>query len=771
MSKSLVIVESPAKARTLKRYLGNNFDVKASVGHIRDLPVNRLGVDIEHDFKPQYVTIKGKAKIIADLKKSAKLADAIYLAPDPDREGEAIAWHIAESLKQAHKPIHRALFHELTRKAILAAIANSTAIDQKRFEAQQARRILDRLVGYQISPLLWAKVRRGLSAGRVQSVAVRMICEREQEILTFHPTEYWTIEEQLIGGEKGPFIAQLDLIAGQKAKITNQTEAEKIVTALQGLEHAVQEIDKKKRQRRPAPPFITSTLQQEANRKLRFTAKKTMTLAQKLYEGIELDSEGPTGLITYMRTDSIRVNDEAITKVRTFINDTLGADFLPAKPVAYKTAKSAQDAHEAIRPTDVSLTPEKLAARLDKDLLELYALIWKRFVASQMTPAVYDQTTIIIAAGSYRLKAVGSIMRFAGFMTLYVESADEEGRENGKMPGNKTKSHTEQEMQLPDLHAGDLLRVEEITPKQHFTQPPPRYNEATLVKALEENGVGRPSTYASIISTIVDKDYVRLAQRKFSPTDLGTLVNGLLVEHFPTVMNVEFTALMETSLDQVEEGAVDWLELLKKFYGPFSASLDEAQQRMKSVKQQAIPTEIKCKLCNGTMMIKWGRLGEFLACENYPECKHTQNFAKGEDGAIIPLEPAEVEKSGEVCEKCGRPMVYKHGRFGKFLACSGYPACKHIRPRSTGVACPEKGCGGEIVQKISKRGKPFYGCSRYPHCQFALWDKPVPRKCPRCGNQYLIEKSGKNSAPRLRCPISSCNYSTASATAADNDDT
>jgi len=770
MSKSLVIVESPAKARTLKRYLGKNFDVKASVGHIRDLPVNRLGVDIEHGFKPQYVTIKGKAKIITDLKKSAMQADAIYLAPDPDREGEAIAWHIADCLKAANKPIHRALFHELTKKAILAAITNSTAIDQKRFEAQQARRILDRLVGYQISPLLWKKVRRGLSAGRVQSVAVRMICEREEEILSFQPVEYWTIEEQLQGSGNGLFTAQLDKIAGKKAKITNQAEADQIVTALQGLEHAVQKIDKKKRQRRPAPPFITSTLQQEANRKLRFTAKKTMTLAQKLYEGIELGDDGPTGLITYMRTDSIRVNDDALQNVRSFIKGAFGDDYLPAKPVVYKTSKAAQDAHEAIRPTDVTLTPEKLAARLDKDLLSLYSLIWKRFVASQMASAVYDQTTISITAGDYLLKAVGTIMRFAGFMTLYVESSDEGGPDNGKTTAGKAMSDGSQEMQLPDLKSGDRLRVKAITPKQHFTQPPPRYNEATLVKALEENGVGRPSTYASIISTIVEKEYVRLEQRKFSPTDLGKLVNGLLVEHFPAVMNVEFTALMETSLDQVEEGQVDWLELLKKFYGPFSVSLEEAQQRMKSIKQQAIPTEITCKLCKGRMLIKWGRMGEFLACENYPECKHSQNFTRGADGEIIPLEPAEAEESGEVCEKCGRPMVYKQGRFGKFLACSGYPACRHIRPQSTGVTCPEKGCNGELVQKISKRGKPFYGCNRYPQCQFALWDKPVPRKCPLCDSLYLIEKSRKNSAPRLQCPNRSCSYST-TPVAAEKDDT
>jgi DNA topoisomerase-1 len=761
MTKSLVIVESPAKARTLKKYLGKDFDVKASVGHIRDLPVNRIGVDLKNDFQPQYVTIKGKTKIIADLKKSAKQADEIYLAPDPDREGEAIAWHIAHCLKGAKKPIHRALFHELTKKAILAAITNSTAINRKRFEAQQARRILDRLVGYQISPLLWKKVRRGLSAGRVQSVAVRMICEREEEILTFRPEEYWTIEEQLTRGDGAAFAAQLDRIGGKKAAIKNGTEAENIVTALKKADHLVEKIEKKKRQRHPAPPFITSTLQQDANRKLRFTAKKTMTLAQKLYEGIELGDQGPTGLITYMRTDSIRVNEEALTGVRNFIKDAYGNEFLPPKPIGYKTSKSAQDAHEAIRPTDVTLTPEKLANQLDKDLLALYTLIWKRFIASQMKPAVYDQTTIFITADAYRLKAVGSIMRFQGFMTLYVEATDDSTPQNGAKMSGKAEKSADSEVMLPNLDQGDQLQLIEIQPSQHFTQPPPRYNEATLVKALEENGVGRPSTYASIISTIVEKEYVLLEQRKFYPTDLGKLVNDLLVAHFPSIINVEFTAQMENDLDKVEEGEAEWLELLRKFYGPFEESLKKATTEMKSVKRQAEPTDIPCKLCNGKLMIKWGRMGEFLACENFPECKFTQNFTRGEDGTIIPLEPEMEEAPGETCEKCGRPMVYRHGRFGKFLACSGYPACKHIRSQTTGVACPEEGCTGEIVQKASKRGKVFYGCNRYPKCSFALWDMPVPQSCPLCGNPYLVVKQRKNSPPRLRCPSRSCKYSAA----------
>ncbi len=761
MSKSLVIVESPAKARTLKRYLGNNFDVKASVGHIRDLPVNKLGVEVDNKFKPQYVTIKGKSKIISDLKKAAKKADEVFLAPDPDREGEAIAWHIASCLKSAKKPIHRALFHELTKKAILTSLANSTEIDYKRFEAQQARRILDRLVGYQISPLLWKKVRRGLSAGRVQSVAVRMICEREQEIKIFEPEEYWTIEEHIASDDPSFFTAQLDQINGLKAKVKNQSEAEAIVTDLGRSEHTVHNVEHKKRHRKPAPPFITSTLQQDANRKLRFPAKKTMMLAQKLYEGIELGDEGPTGLITYMRTDSLRINDEALSSLRDYIQGNYGSKYIPNKPIKYKTSKSAQDAHEAIRPTDVTMTPEKLASRLDKDLLALYSLIWKRFVASQMSSAIYDQTAIYISAGKYRLKALGSIMRFPGFMTLYVESSDDSASEggNGKKKEAGHPPGNDKEMILPDLTSGDILKVLEIDPKQHFTQPPPRYNEASLVKALEENGVGRPSTYASIISTILDKEYVSQEQRKFIPTDLGILVNDLLVEHFPSIINVEFTASMENNLDRVEEGKVKWRDLLDKFYGSFRERLEEATQKMKSVKRQATPTTVKCKLCEGTMVIKWGRMGEFLACENFPDCKFTQNFKKDKDGTVIPVEPKESEASDEVCEKCGRPMVFKHGRFGKFLACSGYPECKHIHSQGIGVQCPNTGCDGEIVQKISKRGKIFYSCNRYPKCDFAVWDKPVDKKCPGCGAPFLLEKITKNSAPKLQCPEKSCGHS------------
>lgn len=750
MPKALVVVESPAKARTLKRYLGKNYNVMASVGHVRDLPVSKLGVDVSNDFNPQYVTIKGKAKIISALKKAAKEADEIYLAPDPDREGEAIAYHISHCLKSAGKPVHRALFHELTKKAILAAMENATEIDVSRFEAQQTRRILDRLVGYQISPLLWEKVRRGLSAGRVQSVAVRMIDDRERQIEAFDSEEYWTIDADLLGGKPPQFTARLEKISDKKARVGNSDESEAVLEKLHGATFDVSSIDKKKRQRRPSPPFITSTMQQDANRKLRFSAKKTMSLAQKLYEGIDLGDEGPTGLITYMRTDSTRVNDDALKAVRQHIMTAHGDAYLPAKAVRYKSSKGAQDAHEAIRPTDVTLTPEKLAPYLDKDLLNLYTLVWKRFVASQMSPAVYDQTAITVKAGDCELRASGSVMRFLGFMSLYVEAVDENG--NGK-----SVEQTGEDIALPDLKKGDRLQLNDLRAEQHFTQPPPRFNEASLVKALEENGVGRPSTYAAIISTILDKEYVRLEKRKFYPTDLGRLVTELLVAHFPDIMDVEFTASMESGLDKVEEGKVKWLQLLKEFYQPFEQTLAAAKKSMRSVKK-GVSTGLSCPLCSGNLMIKLGKMGEFLACENYPECKHTQNFRKDKDGKIVPVDREQPEESGEVCEKCGRPMVYKHGRFGRFLACSGYPECRHIRPMTLGVDCPEKDCDGELVQKFSRKGKVFYSCNRYPECKYALWDKPVKKQCPSCNFPFLLEKHTKAKGAFLKCANESCKY-------------
>ena len=759
MSKSLIIVESPAKARTLQRYLGKSFNVMASVGHVRDLPVKTLGVDVENDFAPQYVTIRGKSKILNQLKNAAQEADIIYLAPDPDREGEAIAFHIAEALKNSKKPVKRVLFHELTKKAILSAIDNAAELNHSLFDAQQTRRILDRLVGYQISPLLWEKVRRGLSAGRVQSVAVRMICERDAEIEAFVPEEYWSVTANLEGKNPPPFLAQLDAVDGNKIKnkghkIGDQQTADSIVKELDERPFVVADIEKKRKQRRPAPPLITSSMQIDANRKLRFSAKKTMTLAQKLYEGIELGDEGPTGLITYMRTDSTRINDEALTQVRDHIKNNFGAEYLPATAIKYKTKSAAQDAHEAIRPTDVDNTPEKMASYLDKDMLALYTLIWKRFVACQMAPALFDHTTILLEVGRFTFKATGAVMHFLGFMKLYTEAEEETG--NGKKEG---QGKTGEDLQLPLLEKGDNLSVLEIIPKQHFTQPPPKYTEASLVKALEENGVGRPSTYASILFTIQEKEYVRLEQRKFEPTDLGKLVNELLVKHFPEVMNVEFTASMEKKLDKIEEGKTDWLKTLKDFYGPFKNTLENARVEMESVRKKLIPTDIPCKLCEGKMVIRWGKLGSFLACENFPDCKHTQDFKKGEDGSIIPIKREEPKESGDNCEKCGRPMVYKQGRYGTFLACSGYPECRHIKPPSTGVKCPEEGCAGEIVQKISKRGKVFYSCDQYPKCTFALWDKPIPETCPECGNPYLVEKQTKRDGLVVKCPNKECTYS------------
>jgi DNA topoisomerase-1 len=756
MSKSLIIVESPAKARTLQRYLGKSFTVKASVGHICDLPEKTLGVDVEHDFQPKYVTIRGKAKIITELRGAAQKADQIYLAPDPDREGEAIAWHIATTIEADQKPVRRVLFHELTKKAILAAIENATEIDQNKFEAQQARRILDRLVGYQISPLLWDKVRRGLSAGRVQSVAVRMVCEREQEIADFTSLEYWSITAELQQDGPPPFLAQLELVNGQKLTnkkdncIADEAAAQAIVADLRDCPFIIDKVSKKKTKRNPSPPFITSSLQIEANRKLRFSAKKTMMLAQRLYEGIAIGEDGPTGLITYMRTDSTRINDEALGQVRDYIRTAYGDKHLPATANIYRAKKSAQDAHEAIRPTDVAKTPESLAPHLEKDMLALYTLIWKRFVASQMAPAIYDQTSVTIEAGRYGFKAVGSIVRFLGFMTLYVESRDE----------SQTPQPADQDRDviLPDLKEGQGVELLKLGPGQHFTQPPPRYTEATLVKALEENGVGRPSTYAAILSTIQDKEYVKLEQRKFYPTDLGKLVNDLLVRHFPAIMNTEFTASMEQNLDRVEEGSVNWLRILHDFYGPFRQALEQAKSDMKSVKRSAVPTDVKCTLCGGVMVIKWGRKGEFLACENYPECKNTQDFKKDDEGNIVPVGKEEPLPSGAICEKCGLPLVYKNGRFGRFLACSGYPKCKHIPAEKTGVQCPEAGCGGELIKKISKKGKVFYSCNHYPKCSFAIWDKPVNQPCPDCQSPYLLEKENKKYGLHVKCPNDKCGY-------------
>ncbi len=759
----LVIVESPAKARTLKRYLGAKYDVKASVGHVKDLPAKKLGVDVANDFMPEYTVIRGKGKVLKELKSAASKVREIYLAPDPDREGEAIAWHIAEELKNKRKKqtFHRVLFHELTKKAIKEAMSNPGELDQNKFESQQARRILDRLVGYEISPLLWDKVRRGLSAGRVQSVAVRLICDREKEIRAFVPEEYWSVHAWLKADTPPLVKANVVSFKGKKLEIKDKEQADSIVSYLNQADFVVSNVEVKERRRRPLPPFITSTMQQEAARRLRFSARKTMTIAQHLYEGVDLGAEGPTGLITYMRTDSTRSASEAVNEARSFIKDNFEPAYLPSRPHAYKKGTHAQDAHEAIRPTSVMRTPESVASFLDADALALYTLIWKRFVASQMAPAVFEQTKIDIKAGDYILRATGTVEKFPGFLVLYQDIKAPNEKSKGQSSdtasnGNTASSDEDLGVLLPPLKKGDELGLDHVDARQHFTQPPPRYSEASLIKALEEKGIGRPSTYATILSTIRNKDYVRLDKGRFVPTELGMLVTELLISHFPEVMGVGFTAEMERELDLVEEGKVSWVDLLKRFYSPFNKSLEKAKEEMKSVKVDGVPTDLKCPKCGAPLVIKYGRSGEFLACSAYPDCKHTSDFKRDESGKIIPIESE--EKFVGVCDKCGRPMVVKKGRFGEFLACTGYPECKNTRPITTGVPCPVEGCTGELVKRRSRTGKTFYSCSRYPECKYAVWDRPIASECPLCGWKILVESVTKKDGVVVKCPVKGCNY-------------
>ena len=744
MAKPLIIVESPAKARTITKYLGKAYNVMASVGHVRDLPASKLGVDIENDFTPQYVTIKGKGKVLTEIKKAAGSASKIFLGPDPDREGEAIAWHIAEELTGKDDNIFRVLFHEITEKAIKEALHNPGRIDTNKVNAQQARRILDRIVGYKLSPLLWEKVRRGLSAGRVQSVAVRLICDLEKEILQFVSEEYWSLTATVEGKVPPPFKIRLIKYRGEDIKIPDQQEAERIKGVLSGSEYIVKTIEKKERKKNPQPPFTTSKLQQEAARKLRFTAKKTMLIAQKLYEGIEIGSEGPVGLITYMRTDSVRISADAQSEARKFIKDSIGSEYIPAKGIAYKNKKGIQDAHEAIRPTSVFRSPDEIKEYVDKDSFNLYRLIWNRFVACQMSPAILDTTTIDIQAGEYLLRATGSVIKFPGFMKLYEEGRDDSAQ----------AVEGEEEDVLPSVAEGERLNFLSIEPKQHFTQPPARYTEASLIKELEEKGIGRPSTYAAILSTIQDRKYVEKKEGRFHPTELGVLVNDMLVEHFPELIDVTFTAKMEDELDEIEEGRYEWRQAVGDFYRPFDQHLEKARKEMRNVKGEETPTDIKCEKCGNSMVIKWGKLGYFLACSGYPECKNTMNFKKSEDGTI---EAMKEETTGENCPQCGSPMVIKSGRFGRFFACSKYPDCKTTKPITTGIACPQEGCGGELTEKRSKRGKVFYSCTKYPTCTFAMWDKPVPKPCPQCGAPFMAEKYARGSSSII-CIKKECGY-------------
>jgi DNA topoisomerase-1 len=735
--KSLLIVESPAKVKTISKFLGKDFIIKPSIGHVKDLPTKRIGVDVENNFAPEYVVIAGKEKVMREMKKAAKGVDKIFLAPDPDREGEAIAWHIAEALNGDSSKILRVVFNEITEKAVTDAIKNPRKINMNLVDAQQARRVLDRLVGYKLSPLLWRKVRRGLSAGRVQSVALRLVTEREREIDAFETVEYWSITANCEGSVPPPFDAKLFKIDGKKAEIGKEEEATAILDALEGKPYTVSKVEKKGRKRSPAPPFITSTLQQEASRKLRFVAKKAMYVAQKLYEGIELGGEGSVGLITYMRTDSVRVAGEAQQEARKYVEKEFGKEYVPAKPPVYKSKKSSQDAHEAIRPTSVFRTPASLKGKLSGEEFKLYTLIWNRFVASQMKPAELEQTAVDIAVDKYIFRATGSVVKFAGFMKLYIEGVDDAAEEEGL---------------LPAINEGDVLKTLSVTPKQHFTQPPPRYTEATLVKELEAKGIGRPSTYATILSTIQDRKYVEKDKGRFNATELGMVVNDLLVARFSELMDYNFTAKMEDNLDKIEEGAFKWVDIVNEFYQPFDKLLGEAMENMDRVKPEDIPTDKVCEKCGKPMVIKWGRHGRFIACTGYPECKNAMPL-EGEGGEGE--EGAEAQKTDEKCDKCGSEMVIKVGKFGKFLACSKYPECKSTKPLAIGVKCPED--GGDIVEKRSRKGKVFYGCGNYPKCKFATWYKPVKKKCPECGTGVLAEKRTK-SDESLVCLTKGCGY-------------
>jgi DNA topoisomerase-1 len=746
MKRSLIVVESPTKVKTIKKYLSSEFAVQASVGHIKDLPKSKLGIDIKNDFKPTYQVLETKKKVITELKKAAAAAETIYLAPDPDREGEAIAWHIAEEI-DGNKTIYRVLFNDLTKNTMLTALQHPQKLNLDKYEAQQTRRILDRLVGYQVSPILWEKVRRGLSAGRVQSVAVRMVCDREEEIRNFVPEEYWNITALLEGSEPPPFEARLVKVDGKKARISNSSESEDVLKRLESAPFIVACVEKKEARRNPAPPFTTSKLQQEASRKLRFSAKKTMSVAQKLYEGIELGKEGPVGLITYMRTDSVRIAEEALSEVRRYILEAHGKEYLPAKPRVYKSGRTAQEAHEAIRPASLNYRPLDIKPYLTNDQFRLYLLIWNRFVASQMNPAVYDRTTIDIEAANTLFRAQGDVMKFPGFMTLYTEGKDDNGEENGA------------EKALPDVKVGERLKLLSLKPEQKFTEPPPRFTEATLVKELEEKGIGRPSTYATILSTIQERDYAKLDGGRFHPTELGKLVTDLLVKNFPTILDVAFTAGMENQLDMIEEGKLKRIESLQKFYSTFEKDLKKAKSEMRNVKKEETPTGLVCEKCGSPMVIKWGRNGRFIACSGYPKCRNTMNFQEDENGAITQKPPAVTETDIE-CPDCGRKMVVKQGKFGSFLGCSGYPECRFTMPFSLGVKCPVEGCGGEVVEKRSRKGKVFFGCSRYPECSYATWDKPIAEPCPECGAPFILEKYNSKKGRYRVCSNQSCTYRT-----------
>jgi DNA topoisomerase-1 len=734
-----VVVESPTKVKTIQKYLDSKFVVKASMGHVRDLPKSQLGVDPKKGFKPKYVVSPTKKKVLEDLKKAAEKADALYVATDPDREGEAIGWHLAEELDIAKKNVYRITFNEITERAVKAAFNNPGKIDLKKVDAQQARRVLDRLVGYSLSPLLWEKVQRGLSAGRVQSVAVRLIVDREREIQAFVPVEYWSLHARLTGARPPEFVATLKEVGGEKAALGNEEATRAVMASLDGARFVVKSVTRGERRRNPAPPFITSTMQQEAGRKLGFTAKKTMTIAQQLYEGIDLGAEGPEGLITYMRTDSVRVAVEAQAAARGWVVARIGTEYVPEAPPTYRSRGSAQEAHEAIRPSEVRHEPRNIARFLTKDQLALYRLIWERFLASQMTPAVYDTVSADIEAGRCLFRAQGATLKFKGFTAVYEESREEDA----------AQAEQEPEGVVPPLDEGEALALLGLDPKQHFTQPPPRFTEASLIKALEELGIGRPSTYASILGTIInDRGYVHRERRTLSPTELGMAVTDKLIPYFQDIMNVEFTAQMEDHLDKIEEGERKWVDTVKEFYEPFKRDLARAKREMRSEKVGE-PTGEQCPECGSELLEKRGRFGKFLACSAYPDCRYTRNL----DGTGR----AEDEPANETCPTCSRPMVIKHGRFGKFIACSGYPECKTTKPVTLGIACPEPGCTGQLVERRSRRGRVFFGCSAYPTCKFVVWRRPVPEPCPKCEAPFITERSVRGRLVRS-CARQGCDF-------------
>ncbi|HYQ85998.1 MAG TPA: type I DNA topoisomerase [Bacteroidota bacterium] len=758
MSKSLIIVESPAKAKTINRYLGKEYVVKASVGHIKNLPKSSLGVDIEDGFTPTFEPIAGKEETIRELREAAAQASSVYLATDPDREGEAIAADIAEEISNEKQNIYRVLFHEITEKGITQAMKEPKRIDENLVASQRARRVMDRIVGYKVSPFVWKTIFYGLSAGRVQSVALRLICEREEQIKSFVPTEYWSIIGEFAAQNSSPFYAKLVKIGGKELYvpskenlaeihhkgtadtfmyIPSESEAHKYIDDIKKHSFGIESVQKRDTRRNPLPPFITSTLQQEASRKLRLSASRTMKLAQKLYEGVEIGSE-VVGLITYMRTDSTRLSEDAVAEAREYIFNNYGKEYVPKQPQVYKKKKTSQDAHEAIRPTSVKYSPKAVKKYLDKELFNLYELIWNRFIACQMEAAVLETATVLIAGGPYVFKAVSSIYKFRGFLQVYDDAADRESAVEDEDP------EVVDEKLPANLAAGQALRVSNIIPHRHETSPPPRYTESSLVKTLEALGIGRPSTYAQIVGTIIDRKYVEQRDRKLYALDLGIEVNKLLTAHFPHIFNVKFTAKMEEELDTIASGASDYATVLGDFYGPFNESLEKVSRNASAIKKsmQSVTEEV-CEVCGKRMIIKWGRNGRFMACSGYPSCKNTKPLPEDQE--------KQQHLAGLKCELCGGEMLIRASRFGTFLGCSNYPRCKNTKPISTGVKCP-KCTQGDVIERKTKRKRTFYGCSRYPECDFASWDKPLSRKCDTCGSPYMVAKFSQKRGEYLKCP-------------------